>query len=59
MITREVGIAHRPGGSGGLEDETMNATVIAEEIAAEIIDGGQEACEDYLASNGQHYRWSD
>ena len=30
---------------------------IREEIAAEIIDGGQDECADYTASNGQHYRW--
>jgi hypothetical protein len=30
---------------------------IQEEIAAEIIDGKQGECEDYVASNGQHYRW--
>ena len=29
---------------------------VREEIAAEIIDG-VEACDDYTASNGQHYRW--
>jgi hypothetical protein len=28
-----------------------------EEIAAEIIDGKQDTCDDYVASNGQHYRW--
>ncbi len=30
---------------------------IVEEIAAEINDGGQDECEDYVASNGVHYRW--
>lgn len=30
---------------------------IAEEIAAEIIDGKVEDTEDYVASNGLHYRW--
>jgi hypothetical protein len=30
---------------------------IQEEIAAEIIDGGNESCDDYVASNGVHYRW--
>lgn len=30
---------------------------IAEEIAAEILDGGNETCECYVASNGCHYRW--
>lgn len=27
------------------------------EIECEIIDGGQESCDDYRASNGVHYRW--
>jgi len=30
---------------------------IVEEIAAEIIDGKQETCPDYVATNGLHYRW--
>ncbi len=30
---------------------------IAEEIAAEIIDGGVESCERFVASNGLVYRW--
>lgn len=30
---------------------------IREEIAAEILDGGKDECEDYVATNGQHYRW--
>jgi hypothetical protein len=30
---------------------------IQEEIAGEIIDGGQESCESFRASNGVHYRW--
>jgi hypothetical protein len=30
---------------------------IREEIECEIIDGSRETCEDYLASNGMHYRW--
>jgi hypothetical protein len=30
---------------------------IQEEIAAEILDGGNDECGDYVASNGQHYRW--
>ena len=28
-----------------------------EEIAAEIIDGKRDECDDYIASNGRHYRW--
>lgn len=31
---------------------------IAEEIAAEILDGNQETCDRYVATNGLHYRWS-
>ncbi len=30
---------------------------IREEIEGEMIDGGKESCEDFLASNGVHYRW--
>ena len=30
---------------------------IAEEIAAEIIDGGNDTCDCYTASNGLCYRW--
>lgn len=30
---------------------------IREEIACEIIDGKVDECGDYLAKNGQHYRW--
>lgn len=33
-------------------------TNIVEEIEGEIIDGGQETCADFVASNGQHYRWA-
>jgi hypothetical protein len=27
------------------------------EIECEIIDGGREECDDFVASNGVHYRW--
>jgi len=30
---------------------------IQEEIDCEIIDGGKDDCDDFLASNGVHYRW--
>ncbi len=30
---------------------------IREEIEGEIIDGGLETCDGYVASNGLHYRW--
>jgi len=38
-------------------DEIDCPASIAEEIAAEMIDGGVEECDDYIASNGMHYRW--
>lgn len=39
-----------------VDDDSLPAH-IAEEIAAEIIDGKQETCDDYVATNGQHYLW--
>ena len=30
---------------------------IIEEIEGEILDGGADSCEDFIASDGQHYRW--
>ena len=30
---------------------------IIEEIEGEILDGGMDTCEDFVASDGQHYRW--
>lgn len=30
---------------------------IAREIASEIEDGGVQSCDDFVASNGLHYRW--
>lgn len=27
------------------------------EIEGEMIDGGMDTCEDFVASNGCHYRW--
>jgi len=27
------------------------------EIEGEIIDGRNDECDDFVASNGQHYRW--
>lgn len=40
-----------------IDREDMPATVVLE-IEGEIIDGVRESCDDFLASNGQHYRWS-
>lgn len=31
---------------------------IQEEIEGEIIDGGKEKCDNFVGSNGLHYRWS-
>lgn len=39
-----------------IDVEETKADVV-EEIAAEIEDGNK-ACDEYVASNGQHYRWS-
>lgn len=30
---------------------------IVQEIEGEMIDGGMDECEDFVASNGLHYRW--
>ncbi len=30
---------------------------IREEIEGEIIDGGKDECDDFIGSNGIHYRW--
>lgn len=31
---------------------------IREEIEGEMIDGGKDECDDFVASNGLHYRWA-
>ena len=36
--------------------EDIPANIVTE-IECEIIDGGNDRCDDYVASNGQHYRW--
>lgn len=47
--------------NSGVGHNWKNATYIPEgiqdEIAAEIIDGGKDTCEKYVASNGLSYRW--
>ena len=49
----------RSGGQGHSWADAADAPQnIIEEIAAEIIDGGRDECDDFLASNGQHYRWA-
>jgi hypothetical protein len=47
------------GGQGHCWRAADPPVTIREEIAAEIIDGGRETCNDYVASNGQHYRWGN
>ena len=39
-----------------IDREDIPANVV-EEIEGEMIDGGKESCDDYVASNGQHYAW--
>jgi hypothetical protein len=36
--------------------EDIPASII-EELEGEMIDGGLDSCDDYVASNGLHYRW--
>lgn len=38
-------------------DEFNCPADVQEDIAAEIVDGENDTCDDYIASNGQHYRW--
>lgn len=30
---------------------------VREEIEGEMLDGGADECDDFVASNGQHYAW--
>lgn len=36
--------------------EGLPANIVME-IEGEMVDGGQDACDDYVASNGLLYRW--
>jgi len=53
-------IKHDPSGVGHawrtIDREDIPANIV-EEIEGEIIDGTLESCEDFVASNGQHYKW--
>lgn len=40
-----------------VDAEDLPGGVLAE-IEGEIIDGGNGDCDDYVASNGMHYRWA-
>lgn len=54
-------IQHDPSGVGhawrNISREDITASIV-EEIDGEIIDGGVEECDDFVAGNGLHYRWS-
>lgn len=39
-----------------IDRDDIPASIVLE-IECEIIDGGKDSCADYVASNGQHYRW--
>lgn len=39
-----------------IDAQDIPASII-EEIEGEIIDGKMDSCRDFVASNGQHYRW--
>lgn len=39
-----------------IDANDIPANIVAE-IECEIIDGGKEECENFVASNGIHYRW--
>ena len=53
-------IAHDMSGQGHcwstIHSDDFSAAV-AEEIEAEIVDGGLDTCEDYLTTDGRHYAW--
>jgi len=38
-------------------DEYSLTPTVVQEIEGEIIDGGRDECDDFVASNGLHYRW--
>ena len=40
-----------------VDREDLPADIVTE-IECEILDGGKDECGDYVASNGQHYRWA-
>lgn len=66
MTTEQIeiaGTAIRYDASNGQGHKWVAATAdncpanVVEEIAAEILDNDARMCRDYVASNGQHYRW--
>lgn len=38
-------------------DEDSCPANVQQEIAAEILDGKQDECSKFVATNGLHYRW--
>ena len=53
-------VQHDASGQGhawrDIDAEDIPANV-REEIECEILDGGKDECDNYVASNGLHYRW--
>ena len=53
-------IQHDASGAGhnwhNIDREDIPANIIAE-LDGEMLDGGMESCDDYVAKNGLHYRW--
>lgn len=39
-----------------IDREDIPASIVLE-LEGEMIDGGKETCEKFIASNGLHYRW--
>ena len=50
----------RSGGQGhcwqNIDSEDLSRSIL-DEIEGEMIDGGKDSCEDYVTSDGMHYRW--
>jgi hypothetical protein len=53
-------IKHDASGVGhawrNIDRDDIPADIVLE-IEGEIIDGGRDYCSDFVASNGEHYRW--
>jgi hypothetical protein len=39
-----------------IDREDIPASIV-QEIEEQILDGGRDECDDFVASNGIHYRW--
>lgn len=53
---KQVQVDHSDVGHCWRNDDAIPANIRVE-IECEMIDGGKETCDDYVASNGLHYRW--